>query len=57
MGVWLLKTFDRYLIGVTPDLEVTVRLDVLEEIDGPMLQHRAEGCILGCTLTRQTLAA
>lgn len=31
--------FDRYLIGVTPDLEVAVRLDVLEEIDGPMLQH------------------
>jgi len=29
--------FDRYLIGVTPDLEVTVRLDVLQEIDGPML--------------------
>jgi len=27
--------FDLYLIGVTPDLEVTVRLDVLEEIDGP----------------------
>jgi hypothetical protein len=31
--------FDRYLIGGTPDLEVTVRLDVLAEIDGPMLQH------------------
>jgi putative restriction endonuclease len=35
--------FDRYLIGVTPDLEVTVRLDVLEEIDGPMLQHGLQG--------------
>ena len=33
----------RYLIGVTPDLEVTVRLDVLEEIDGPMLQHGLQG--------------
>ena len=31
--------FDSYIIGVTPDLEVKVRLDVLEEIDGPMLQH------------------
>ena len=26
--------FDRYLIGVTPDLEVTVRLDVLEDSTG-----------------------
>jgi putative restriction endonuclease len=49
--------FDRHLIGVTPDFEVTVRLDVLEEIDGPMLQHRVEDCIPGCTLTRQILAA
>ena len=31
--------FDSYIIGVTPDLEVVVRLDVLEEIDGPMLLH------------------
>jgi putative restriction endonuclease len=35
--------FDRYLIGVTPDLEVRVRLDVLEEIDGPALQHGFQG--------------
>jgi len=35
--------FDRYLIGVTPDLEVTVRLDVPQEIDGPMLQHGLQG--------------
>ena len=27
--------FDANIIGVTPDLEVTVRLDVLQEIDGP----------------------
>jgi putative restriction endonuclease len=31
--------FDAHIIGVTPDLEVKVRRDVLEEIDGPMLQH------------------
>jgi putative restriction endonuclease len=31
--------FDSHIIGVTPDLEVTVRLDILEEIDGPMLLH------------------
>jgi putative restriction endonuclease len=35
--------FDAYIIGVTPDLEVKVRLDVLEEIDGPMLQHGFQG--------------
>ncbi len=31
--------FDTYIIGVTPGLKVKVRLDVLEETDGPMLQH------------------
>jgi len=35
--------FDSYIIGVTPDLEVTVRLDVLEEIDGPVLLHGLQG--------------
>ena len=35
--------FDSYMIGVTPDLEVKVRLDVLEEIDGPMLLHGLQG--------------
>jgi putative restriction endonuclease len=35
--------FDSYIIGVTPDLDVKVRLDVLEEIDGPMLQHGLQG--------------
>jgi len=35
--------FDSYIIGVTPDLEVKVRLDVLEEIDGLMLQHGLQG--------------
>jgi putative restriction endonuclease len=35
--------FDSYIIGVTPDLEVKVRLDVLEEIDGPMLRHGLQG--------------
>lgn len=31
--------FDRYIIGITPDLVVEVRQDVLEEVDGPMLRH------------------
>src|SRR5262245_41707411 len=35
--------FDSHIIGVSPDLEVKVRLDVLEEIDGPMLQHGLQG--------------
>jgi putative restriction endonuclease len=34
---------DSYIIGVTPDLEVKLRLDVLEEIDGPMLLHGLQG--------------
>ena len=39
---------DAYIIGVTPDLEAKVRLDVLEEIDGPPRR----GCIPLWTLTR-----
>ena len=31
--------FDRYLIGITPDYHVAIRDDILEEHDGPMLQH------------------
>jgi putative restriction endonuclease len=31
--------FDRSVLGVRPDLRVQIRLDVLEEEDGPLLQH------------------
>lgn len=31
--------FDQNIIGVRPDLQVEVRRDVLEEVDGPMLKH------------------
>jgi putative restriction endonuclease len=31
--------FDSFLIGITPDYHVQVRLDVLNENDGPMLLH------------------
>lgn len=31
--------FDRYLLGVTPDYEIKVREDILNEHDGPMLRH------------------
>ncbi|MGH7340669.1 MAG: HNH endonuclease [Candidatus Rokuibacteriota bacterium] len=37
------SAFDCYLMGVTPDLKVDIRLDVLHEIDGPMLQHGLQG--------------
>ena len=35
--------FDKYFIGITPDYSVEVRKDVLEEEDGPMLQHGLKG--------------
>ncbi len=31
--------FDRHILGITPALTVEVRLDILREADGPMLQH------------------
>ena len=31
--------FDANVLGVRPDLTVAIRLDVLEEVDGPMLTH------------------
>jgi putative restriction endonuclease len=36
--------FDANIIGVRPDLVVEVREDVLEENDGPMLQHGLKEC-------------
>jgi putative restriction endonuclease len=35
--------FDRNVLGVRPDLKVDIRLDVLEEADGPMLEHGLQG--------------
>jgi putative restriction endonuclease len=31
--------FDRHILGVNPDYVVEIRQDILEEVDGPMLQH------------------
>jgi len=31
--------FDANILGIRPDYTVELRLDVLEEIDGPMLKH------------------
>jgi putative restriction endonuclease len=35
--------FDCHIVGVRPDYVVEVRLDVLEEVDGPMLKHGLQG--------------
>lgn len=31
--------FDQNIIGVSPDLEISVRRDILDEVDGPMLRY------------------
>ncbi len=35
--------YDKFIIGVTPDYILQVRNDILEEEDGPMLQHGLKG--------------
>ena len=35
--------FDSYMLGITPDLTIDIRQDLLEEIDGPMLVHGLQG--------------
>jgi len=46
-GVALCKlhhaAFDYHFIGISPDYVVQVRRDILEEADGPMLQHGLKG--------------
>ncbi len=37
------SAFDCYVMGVTPDLKVEIRLDVLKEVVGPLLQHGLQG--------------
>ncbi|MDQ1289646.1 MAG: putative restriction endonuclease [Actinomycetota bacterium] len=31
--------FDEHLLGITPDYEVRINADLLDEVDGPMLKH------------------
>jgi putative restriction endonuclease len=31
--------FDANILGIRPDYEIEIRLDVPEEVDGPMLKH------------------
>jgi putative restriction endonuclease len=35
--------FDSFIIGITPDYKVEIRKDILDEKDGPMLQHGLKG--------------
>jgi putative restriction endonuclease len=35
--------FDSFIFGITPDYIIHVRVDVLEEADGPMLRHGLQG--------------
>ena len=35
--------YDRNILGITPDRTVVIRLDILRESDGPMLQHGLQG--------------
>jgi putative restriction endonuclease len=35
--------YDRNILGITPDRIVEIRLDILRESDGPMLQHGLQG--------------
>jgi len=50
--------FDQNIIGVSPDLRISVRRDILDEVDGPMLKYgiqALEGQQL--TIPRQRIAA
>jgi len=31
--------FDSFMIGITPEYKIEIRKDILDENDGPMLQH------------------
>jgi putative restriction endonuclease len=41
--------FDKNILGVNPDYHIEVREDILEEVDGPMLQYGLKG-MQGCEL-------
>lgn len=43
--------FDRNILGIRPDFVVEVRMDILNEKDGPMLQHGLQG-FQGTTILR-----
>ncbi len=37
------RAFDSFVLGVRPDYVIEVRRDVLDEVDGPTLQHALQG--------------
>jgi len=41
--------FDCHILGITPDLSVEIRADILEEVDGPMLRYGLQE-MNGCKL-------
>ena len=36
--------FDRNILGIRPDMQVEVRSDILQEVDGPMLRYGLQAC-------------
>lgn len=38
-----MRLYDASILGVSPDYVVEIRQDLLEEIDGPMLEHGLKG--------------
>ena len=42
-GVWAHTAYDANILGISPDLKVHVREDILRETDGPMLEHELKG--------------
>lgn len=48
--------FDQNIIGISPDLVVAIRRDILEEVDGPMLRHGLQE-MQGTTITVPTARA
>jgi putative restriction endonuclease len=37
------RAFDSFVLGVRPNYVIEVRRDVLDEVDGPTLQHALQG--------------
>lgn len=33
------SAYDAHILGITPEAQVQIRVDVLEEVDGPMLRY------------------
>ncbi len=49
--------YDSHIIGISPEYDVSVRRDILEEIDGPMLRHGLQELEGGRILLPHTAAS